>query len=98
MLVPLRFVCESFGLEITWDSEKHTSIVKNVKSVYEVNPDNGTVIKDTTPLEMSENAYISENRIFVTLSTAAEITGTKVWYDDSSKAAILTTGEEWQSE
>lgn len=98
MFVPLRFVCESFGLEITWDNEKRTSIVKNGESVYEVNPDNGTVIKDTTPLEMSENAYISENRIFVTLSAAAEITGTKVWYDDLSKAAILTTGEEWQSE
>lgn len=97
MLVPLRFVCESFGLEIVWDDGKRTAVIKNGENVYEINPDDGTVNKDGALLRISENAYISENRIFITLSAAAEITGTKFWYDAKSKAAVLTSGEEWQS-
>ncbi len=98
MLVPLRFVCETFGLEVTWDEEKRVSKIANGESVFEISPDKGTVTMDEVQISTSENAYISENRIMIPVSTVAEIIGAKLWYDNSSKAAVLTTGEEWQSD
>ncbi len=98
MLVPLRFVCETFGLEISWDEEKRVSRIVNGDSIFEIVPDTGTVTMDEVQISTSENAYIFENRIMIPVSTAAEIIGANIWYDSSSRSAVLTTGEEWQSE
>lgn len=93
-LVPMRFIFEALGAEVTWDGE--TSTAKGVRgdiTVY-IQIGNNIMYKNDTPIELDVPAKLENSRTLVPVRAISESFGLKVdWDADERKVIITTFGE-----
>lgn len=96
LCVPLRFVCEYFGLKTEWDAGRRCAVVSGENGKFEIYPDSGKVMSGTQQLD-SAKPYINKDRVFVDFSTAAKIADVNT-YAENAGEVVFAKGEEWKPE
>lgn len=82
-LVPLRFISENFGAEVSFDNETKTAIINFNNSNVRLTSNNKTMIIDEKKVVMDEPAQIINDRMLVPLRALAEnALGKEVFYDN----------------
>ena len=75
VLVPLRFVSESIGAQVEWDSVKKEAVI----------------IKDGKEIKVGDEAVISSGRTMVPVRFVSEALGAKVAWDKVTYTVVITT-------
>lgn len=82
-LVPLRFISENFGAEVSFENETKTAIINFNNSSVRLTSNDKTMLIDEKKVEMDEPAQIINDRMLVPLRALAEnALGKEVFYDN----------------
>ena len=76
-MVPVRFIAESFGADVTWQANSQTVIIKHKETVVEFKVDDATVVVNGVPSEMDTKMTLDPvlGRTFVPFRFAVEPLG-----------------------
>lgn len=97
LCVPLRFVCEYFGLRVDWDENQRCAVVIGENGKFEIDPDKSQIICDGEVADFPK-PYISKERIFVSYTAAAAIAGVEVYSENVGTETVFARGESWKPE
>ena len=88
-LVPLRFLMESYGAEVSWDNEARTAIVnyKGHTIALPANKNEATIDGNTVALDVG--ATIQNNRTMLPLRFIVENMGMEVYYENSDRSISI---------
>lgn len=85
-LIPVRFVAESLGADVTWNQDTQTALIEQdgITIMAPVGSDTISVTQDgrTSTVKMDTVAIISEERTYVPIRFVAEALGAWVGYSD----------------
>lgn len=85
-LIPVRFVAETMGADVSWNQETQTAVIEqnSVTVTVPIGSDTITVTQDggTTAVKMDTAAIIREERTYVPIRYVAEALGAWVSYSD----------------
>lgn len=91
--VPLRFVSESMGYDVQWDSvgdEVKVTLAKGSQTVH-VQTGTNTGVVNGNPVALDTQAKLLSGRTFVPLRFITESLGGAVKWDDNTSSALLST-------
>ena len=88
-LVPLRFLMESYGAEVTWDAEARTAIVRYKGHTIALPADKNEATIDTNAVALDVGATIQNNRTMVPLRFIVENMGMEVYYEHSDRSISI---------
>ena len=88
-LVPLRFLMEAYGAEVTWDDAARTAMVnyKGHTIALPANKNEATIDGNTVALDVG--ATIQNNRTMVPLRFIVENMGMEVYYENSDRSISI---------
>ncbi|NCB52751.1 MAG: copper amine oxidase N-terminal domain-containing protein [Clostridia bacterium] len=85
-LIPVRFVAETMGADVTWNQETQTAVIEQngITVMVPIGSDTITVTKDgsTDTDKMDTQAVLAEDRTYVPIRFVAEALGAWVSYSD----------------
>ncbi|MPM72699.1 hypothetical protein SDC9_119675 [bioreactor metagenome] len=85
-LIPVRFVAETMGADVSWNQEAQTAMIEQngITIMVPIGSDTITVTKDgsTSAVKMDTAAIIKEERTYVPIRFVAEALGAWVSYSD----------------
>lgn len=88
-MVPVRFVSEELGLNISWDASARKVTVKDNSTSAELMIGSDKMKKDNTEIKLDAPAEIKDGRTFVPVRAVAEIFNAKVSWDSASRTVII---------
>lgn len=97
VFVPLRFVSENLGTEVTWEEESKTVTLTKNGHTMTISPGFSEYALDGTVYAMDVSAEIVENRTFVPVRFVAEAFSKNVIWEDNT-VFITNTQEEIKEE
>lgn len=98
-MVPLRFISESIGAIVEWDSVVRIVTItieesSGIKKVLKLSPDSNVASLNGKPYEMDTKPIIKDDRVFVPVRFIMEAFGAKVeWRSLDRKVLITYPGE-----
>lgn len=96
--IPLRFVLESFGIEVGWnDSEKSVVISGGGKDIFLSVAEDTAVLENVT-VKLDYDCYIDNSRTYMALDDITKIMKCSTYRYSANKSAVITVGEEWNAE
>ena len=80
-LVPIRFVSECFGAEVSWDAVSSTATIKLKNKNIKITADSSEMYVNKNLYYLDVPAVIVNKRMFVPLRAVSEALGKEVFYD-----------------
>lgn len=91
-LVPVRFIAESFGADVSWDASVQSATIKLGNDTIVVPLNSNTISVNGSAVEIDVPAAIVENRTFLPLRAVSESLGKNVLWD--SRGLIVITNKD----
>ncbi|MDU7114473.1 MAG: copper amine oxidase N-terminal domain-containing protein, partial [Peptoniphilus harei] len=88
-LVPIRFISETLGYEVSWDNNERLVSVKGKDTQIELKIDSKTAKVKASDVELDAPALIKDNRTFVPLRFVAENLNAEVKWDKENFKVII---------
>ncbi|MDY3118937.1 MAG: stalk domain-containing protein [Peptoniphilus sp.] len=88
-LVPLRFLMESYGAQVSWDADRRTATVNYQNHTIVLFADQAQAVIDGTPVALDVGATIQNNRTMVPLRFVVEKMGLEVYYEGSDRSISI---------
>ncbi|MDY3929357.1 MAG: stalk domain-containing protein, partial [Clostridia bacterium] len=79
--LPVRFLAEANGFDVSFDDEKRTAVIKNDSVEVEINIDTGAVIQNGQEAEALE-VTVKNGRTMLPMRAVSEMLGKDVFWDD----------------
>ena len=89
-LLPLRFISEKFGAEVSWDGESKTARIKGDNVDIILNAVSGECSVNGVSSELDIKPIVKNNTTFVPIRFITENLGYDVYYDDVTKDILIT--------
>lgn len=89
-LVPLRFIAEAFGAEVSWDNFTRTATVKLNEKEIKIQIGNNSASVNGNFVSLDQPPVIQNNRTMVPIRFIAENLGAKVDWDPATKTITIT--------
>ena len=96
--VPLRFVLESFGVQVSWDDEAKSVVATGGKKSLYVSVTQDNVTLGQVSVKFDYDCYIDNERTFLALDDVSKIIKCSTYRYEVNKSAVIAVGEEWNSE
>ncbi len=80
--VPLRFIAEGFGADVSWDNDSKTATIKLDKKTVTCKLGESVLYIDGEEKAMDAPAKMQDGRVFIGLRSFAEAIGKYVFYDN----------------
>jgi len=91
-LLPIRFISESFGAKVDWDSQTNTAIITYNNSVAKIKLNSDEMYVNSRMVRLDVPAEILNDRIYIPLRRLSEdVLNKKVFYDN--EIIILTDNQ-----
>lgn len=88
-LLPLRFVSEKFGAEVSWDGENKIAQIKGENTDILLNLENGECSVNGKKTELDVKPIIKDNTTFVPARFITENLGYDVYYDEETADILI---------
>ena len=92
-LVPMRFLFEQLGAEVTWDEATETATAKKANTTINFSIDNTTATVNGAATTMDVPARLVGDKTMVPLRFLSEEMGYTVEWDEETRMATITTPE-----
>ena len=96
--VPLRFVLESFGVEVGWDDSIKSVLVTGGEKQIVLSVAEDTISLGDMSEKLAHDCYIDNSHTYVALDDVPKIIKCNVHYYNSGSSAVIAVGEAWDSE
>ncbi len=88
-MVPLRFISEAFGAEVTWDAETRTVGIALDETEITMQIDNQSYTINGDTAEMDVAPVIREDRTFVPLRFVSEALNKSVYWNGTTRVVVI---------
>ena len=88
-MVPLRFISEAFGAEVTWDAETRTVGITLDETEITMQIDNQSYTINGDTAEMDVAPVIREDRTFVPLRFVSEALNKSVYWNGTTRVVVI---------
>ena len=96
--IPLRFVLEYFGVEVSWEHETKTVVMKAGESEYSLSTKDSVMSYGEKSKTLTDPCIINKGTTFVSYDDISEIIGCRKYFFDAYKSCVIIAGEEWNEE
>lgn len=96
--VPLRFVLESFGVEVGWDDDEKCVVISGGAKRILLSVNNDEVSLGTIKEKLSGDCFIQDGRTYLALEDVSKLIKCNTHFYASHNAAVIAVGEDWNSE
>jgi hypothetical protein len=90
-MVPIRFISESLGANVSWDGKTKTVTIIHGLKVIKLKINDRNVLIGKKMIELDSHAVIKEKRTFVPLRFITEGLGANIEWDGKEKLVSITT-------
>ncbi len=80
-LVPIRFIAESFGGEVSWDQESSKASIVAQNKTIEIISGSKKMMVNNNEYQLDVPALLANDRIYVPLRAVSEALGKEIFYD-----------------
>ncbi len=87
-LVPLRFISENLGAEVSWDNDTRTAKIVSPGKTLEFSPDKATFLDNGTEYTLMQQPVIENGRILVPIRIISEHMNKQVFWDETGVIII----------
>lgn len=95
--IPLRFVLEYYGVEVSWVHETKTVVMKAGEKLYNLSTRDSVMSIGENTKNLSDACIIEKGTTFVSFEDISQIIGCKTHYFDDYKSCVIAAGEEWNT-
>ena len=96
--VPLRFVLESFGIEVGWDdSVKSVTASGGGKNII-ISVNDDTASLGEVSVKLDYDCYIDNSKTYLALEDVSKIIKCSTYRYGANRSAVIAVGEEWNSD
>ena len=88
-LVPMRFLFEKLGAEVTWDQETETATAQKANTVLSFSIDQNSAVVNGQPAAMDVPARLVNDKTMVPLRFLSENLGYTVEWDEATRMATI---------
>lgn len=96
--VPLRFVLESFGVEVGWDDSAKCVTVSGGGKTISLSVNDDEVRLGALKEKLSRDCYIENERTYLALEDVSKLIKCNTHFYSSGNTAVIAIGESWDSE
>ena len=89
-LIPMRFLFEQMGAEVSWDETTNTATVSKASDVVSFSIDNLTATVNAQPKTMDVPARLINDKTYIPLRFLSEELGYTVEWDEEANTVIIT--------
>jgi len=91
-MVPVRFVSEKLGAQVTWNAQKQTVIMQQGSKIISLKIGEKKALVAGKTITFDAKAVLKDNRTFVPLRFVSESFGAKVQWIEKERLVLITTG------
>ena len=89
-LIPMRFLFEQMGAEVSWDETTNTATVSKASDVVSFSIDNTVATVNAQPKTMDVPARLINDKTYIPLRFLSEELGYTVEWDEEANTVIIT--------
>lgn len=92
-LVPIRFIAEALGCDVSWDSEEKKAQISDNETNIVLFAESNTAYVNNEKKTLGTKVSVKNNRTYVPLRFVAENMGADVHWDEENQSAIIYKGD-----
>ncbi len=96
--VPLRYVLESFGVEVGWEDESKCVTISGGGKKLSLSVKDDEVRLGALKEKLSFDCFIDNERTYLALEDVSKLIKCNTHFYSSHKAAVIAVGQSWDSE
>lgn len=96
--VPLRFVLEYYGVEVSWEHETKTVVMTAGEKEYRLSTKDSTMSFGDKSKQLESPCTIISGTTYVAFDDIPEIIGCNTYYFEEYKSGVVIAGEAWNPE
>lgn len=96
--VPLRFILEYYGAEVSWEHETKTVIIKAGDNVFRLDTRSSALSMGERSRSLDNSCFIDKGTTFICFDDVSDIIVCKTYYFEEYKSGVIAMGEEWNPE
>ena len=96
--IPLRFVLEYYGVEVLWEHETKTVVMKAGNKEYRLSTKDSVMSIGENTKQLDNSCIITNGTTYVAFDDITGIIGCNTYYFEKNKAGVIIAGESWNPE
>lgn len=96
--VPLRFILEYYGANVSWEHETKTVIITAGESEYRLDTRDSVLSMGERKRSLDNVCFIDKGTTFICFDDISDIVVCKTYYFEEYKSGVIAMGEEWNPE
>ena len=96
--IPLRFVLEYYGVNVSWEHETKTVVMQAGTREYRLMTNDSTMSFGENTKQLENPCFIIQGTTFIAFDDIDEIITCNTYYFDNYKSGVVVAGEEWNPE
>ncbi len=97
-LVPIRFIAEELGAEVSWDEEQKMATLKKGSDIIVLRIDDNRALINGIEKVFDSKTILKDGRTFVPLRLVAESFGARIEWIDDERRVVITAGQMYKLE
>lgn len=98
LYVPLRFILEYYGAEVSWEHETKTVVISAGKNVFRLSTKDSSLWYGDRSKSLDNSCFINKGTTFVAFEDVSDIIVCDTYYYEEYNAGVIAMGEKWDPE
>ncbi len=94
--VPLRFVLEYYGVDVSWEHETKTVVMTAGEKQFRLSVSDGVFSLGEKSKQLDNSCYIDRGTTFVAFEDISKIIYCDTYYYPENKAGVISAGPSWK--
>ena len=96
--IPLRFVLEYYGVEVSWEHETKTVVMKAGEKEYKLSTKDSVMSFGENSKTLDNSCFITKGTTYIAFDDIDDVIGCNTYYFEQYKSGVVIAGESWNPE
>lgn len=98
LYIPLRFVLEYYGVDVSWEHETKTVIMTANEKEYRLSIEDSVMSFGEKTKQLANPCILNRNLTYVAFEDISEIITCNIYYFEKYNSGVIMAGEKWDNE
>lgn len=87
--IPLRFLADAFGYNVSWDGDEYTATIRNPDTIIKVRPNENYMTVNGQTVYLEGAALVDNERVLIPLRDITQALGKKVLWNNDTQIVVV---------